>query len=139
MLGLIHRSVLGEGPAHFSGFFQRVEGPQSKHGLEMHPWQLQEYRSGHSSDYALPGSRPAEFIWRSALGLVTIYNLLPPSIVLGSPDVRCFQAKLQNLVKSRAKQQGSEDWSSLLSARWDLLHHPLIKLRTASETQVKML
>ena len=75
----------------------------------------------------------------ATLGLVTIYNLLPPSIVLGSPDVRCFQAKLQYLVKCRAKQQGSEVFASLLSARWDLLHHPLIKLRKASETQGMML
>ena len=94
---------------------------------------LQEYRSGHSSDYVFPGSKPSEYIWRSALGLVSVYNLLPPDVVLGSATVSIFQAKLQDLTKSRARQ-GASDWPNLLSTRWNLLHHPLVNLRMSNES-----
>ena len=133
MLGLIHRSVIEKGPAHFSQFFRRVEGPKEKYGVSLHAWQLQEYRSGHSLDYVFPGSKPAEYIWRSALGLVSVYNLLPPDVVLGSATVSIFQAKLQDLTKSRARQ-GASDWPNLLSTRWNLLHHPLVNLRMSNES-----
>ena len=73
MLGLIHRTAMGKGPAQFKEFFKR--DPHSK--------VLHDPRS----DCNAPITK------RSALGLVAIYNMLPPR-VLRSKTVSAFQKKL---------------------------------------------
>ena len=120
MLGAIHRSVLRRGPVQFDAFFQRshVDVP-GRHRL-----QLQEWQEGDCTDYMLPGSAPAQYIARSVLGLVTIYNRLPAEIVDGSTTVKDFQSRLQHFMKQRACE-GDERWGCIFSPRWALHTHPL--------------
>ena len=75
-----------------------------------------------------------QYMQRSALGLVSIYNLLPPDVVLCSPSVAIFQGKLQDMMKARAAQ-GHEDWTHLFSPRWQLLHHPLRQMRQSENAR----
>ena len=60
LLGLIHRTVLGHGPAHFSDFFQVDNGMARKPGR--HRLQLCVFTNGDVSDFMFPGSRPADYI-----------------------------------------------------------------------------
>jgi len=122
LLGVIHRAVLGLGPSHFNKFIVRrgTDSERWKHSM-----QLKEYREGHASDFALPGSRPADYIHNYSLfGLLSIYNRLPADIVEQSNSVAIFQSKLQTLVKSRAIN--SADWKETLSPRVPLHRHPLL-------------
>ena len=121
LLGVIHRAVLGLGPSHFNKFIVRrgTDSERWKHSM-----QLKEYREGHASDFALPGSRPADYIHNSLFGLLSIYNRLPADIVEQSNSVAIFQSKLQTLVKSRAIN--SADWKETLSPRVPLHRHPLL-------------
>jgi hypothetical protein len=103
MLGIIHRTVLGRGPAHFKEHFRvavgrKVLDPRS------------EYRG--------------RFVTRSALGLVAIYNLLPGGITSAS-SVACFQGRLQAELKMRA-EAGLPDWAHTYSPRIALDSHPLV-------------
>ena len=41
---------------------------------------------------------------RSAFGLISIYNMLSPDLVLGSPTVAMLPGKLQDMLKARAAQ-----------------------------------
>ena len=122
MLGLIHRTVLHRGPVHFKEFFvadaSRSKAPESRHKL-----QLSELPA-HWTDFALPNSRPADYIQHSALGLIPVYNALPSSIVEGSATVSEFQAALQHLVATRMNA-GCSDWARTYSPRIPLHRHPL--------------
>ena len=76
MLGVIHRSVLGKGPAHFRTFFVRAADTEphrmTRQWTHRHNKQLvDDARAG----------RFLEVIRRSALGLVAIYNMLPQAMV----------------------------------------------------------
>lgn len=122
LLGVIHRCVLGKGPSHFKEFFKTAGGDASSN--KKHSFQLAEFFDSHSSDFVLPGSRPAEYICRSALGLISVYNKLPSSIVEACPSVSSFQASLQRLVKGRAAA-GCADWHRTLSPRVPPHRHPL--------------
>ena len=118
MLGIIHRCVLGKGPAHFKEIFKRSEeactsGRTTRLANRRHGLQLQEYRGSQN------------FIKQSILGLVTVYNLLPARIVEGCKSVRNFQGALQQLVKDRATA-GMEDWETTFSPRLDFNGHPLL-------------
>ena len=122
MLGLIHRAVLGKGPAQFREFFKpdelvRREG-RGKHRLHLKLLPL------HWSDFALPGSRPAAYVEQSAHGLIRVYNKLPVNIVERCSCVSSFQKSLQELVLRRA-QAGHGDWELTLSPRVSSCHHPL--------------
>ena len=105
MLGVIHRTALGQGPAHFKEVFpsasgattDRIEDPRR---FLRHP-----------------------VVKRSALGLVSVYNLLPDRIV-AHRSVPAFQKSLQQLVLERAKQ-GRDDWQQTLSPRVAMSRHPL--------------
>ena len=122
MLGLIHRTVLGRGPACFSEFFHadedaRREG-RGRHRLQLMPLQ------GHFSDFALPGSRPANYIEWSVFGLIGVYNKLPASIVESCSSVKQFQGSLQALLVQRAKS-GCHDWRHTFSPRIPSWRHAL--------------
>ena len=116
MLGVIHRAVLGEGPEQLKSFFQvdrnqrnnTTRAAQRRHGK-----QLVEHRRG----------RFLEVLRRSALGLVAVYNRLPPAVV-EEKTVKAFQVQLANLLKERAAG-GQEDWKLTLSPRIPLWRHPL--------------
>jgi len=120
MLGIIHRAALGKGPAQLQYFFQREVSRtplRTRLQFSRHEWQLQEYRDDYHTDC----------IGRSILGLVTVYNLLPCSVVATS-EVSKFQSSLQSLVKERAIA-ACERWEELLSPRIETCHHPLMRDR----------
>jgi hypothetical protein len=119
MLGVIHRAVLGKGPRQFFRFFTRDAGATSKHRLG-----IREYRNGDLTDYLYPGSQPAQYVQRSALGLTSIYNLLPASIVERSSCVQSFQRALQSLAKDHASDKVA-GWQCLFSPRVALSKHLL--------------
>ena len=125
LLGLMHRAVLGRGPQHFRKFFalnnDALRVPSGRHRL-----QLVEYQDGHWTDFALPHSCPANYIQHSMLGLVTIYNRLPASIVEESSNVSAFQRGLQDLLRHSAGT-GDPEWARLFSPRVPQHRHPLNK------------
>ena len=127
MLGLIHRTVIGNGCPHFKRFFREEENVSRRRGGGLrHCRQLVEYRDGDASDFMYPNSRPAEYIARSALGLTSIYNMLPPDVVAMS-SVKEFQRGLQDMVRE-AMMAGVGRWQLLLSPRGALWNHPLRRL-----------
>jgi len=111
MLGVIHRSVLGRGPNHFNKFFVLDTSAVSKHRRQL-------------VDPRKEMKHP--LIRRSVFGLVSIYNLLPASIV-EAKTVSAFQQGLQHLVTERAKG-GCDDWMNTLSPRQPIETHPLNSL-----------
>ena len=116
MLGLIHRAALRKGPPHFWKFFRLEQHPRASRtrlAQRRHGGQLVETRR----------DRFLEVVRRSALGLVSVYNLLPPEVVC-TDAVKTFQKNLQELVKARAAA-GYEDWPETLSPRVPLWRHPL--------------
>ena len=119
MLGVIHRAALGLGPVQLQRFFRRArEGvvvARTRLQHRRHPRQLVEYRDGQHTEY----------LKRSALGLVSVYNLLPATVVVVD-CVSVFQGALQALVKERALAS-CEDWQDTLSPRIDLWRHPLMR------------
>ena len=125
MLGLIHRTILGKGPEHFRKFF--VLNPQECNGGAKHRLQVKESVE-HASDFCLPGSRPAEYIENSALGLIKVYSKLPAQVVESSATVATFQCALQALLLDRA-ENGHQDWKMLHGPRWRSSAHPLNSLR----------
>ena len=82
MLGLIHRSLLGRGPPHFKKLF-RLQDPGGERGRTRlaqarHRFQLEEFEGTQ------------EYVCRSVLGLIRVYNLLPVQIVEASATVKDF-------------------------------------------------
>ena len=121
LLGLIHRSVLGRGPTHFGTFFK--PNLQARQRRDRHSLQLVEYRDAHVSDFLYPGSRPAAYIAHSVLGLISVYNRLPASIVERCACVSSFQRSLQDLLATRANA-GAADWTKTFCPRVSLRVHP---------------
>ena len=80
MLGIIHRTVLGKGPLEFKQFFALdASGGPARGGRR------------HSKHLVDPCSlRSPEYVVRSALGAVRVYNLLPESVV-SATRVNSFQ------------------------------------------------
>ena len=117
MLGLIHRAVLGQGPSHVREFFylERQANRRSQR-FRRHHLQLHEYRGGSHLD----------IVGRSALGLASVYNLLPRDIV-EAMSVKHFQGLLQELARDLASR-GIPDWQSLYSTQHDLHAHPLLRI-----------
>ena len=104
MLGLIHRTALGKGPPQFAEHFHRQ-------GRFLH-------------DPRRDCSAP--LIKRSALGLVAVYNMLPPNI-LAAKTVKQFQHDVQDMICKLAKAEYPQ-WKEILSPRVSLETHPLVSL-----------
>ena len=120
MLGIIHRAVIGKGPVHLHKFFRRGEptyAARTRLQFRRHDMQLVEYRNGDHTDY----------VKRSILGLVSVYNLLPSSAV-HTNTVSVFQARLQDLVKERALA-GCHDWAETFSPAIEWNQHLLMIAR----------
>ena len=117
MLGVIHRSVLGLGPAQLKRFFKRKTvvstGYATRAAHRRHNMQLEDIRDG----------KFREIQRRSALGLVWIYNHLPGDVV-AAENVSLFQHRLQELVKARVVG-GCADWKDTLNPRVRAFMHPL--------------
>ena len=80
MLGLTHRTVLGQGPEHFKQWFYREDAVnRTTTRFKRHRFRLHEHING----------RQLAVVKRSALGLVSIYNMLPTEIV-AAKSVKCF-------------------------------------------------
>jgi hypothetical protein len=77
-----------------------------------------------ATDFELPGSSPAQYIARSALGLCKVYNLLPARFVESASTVKMFQRQLQDLLKGYAGH-GFTNWELLFSPRANVASHPL--------------
>ena len=117
MLGVIHRTVLGLGPAHLQAFFRRDwdrSSRETRFAVRRHDKQLVDPR----------GPRFSEQLRRSALGLVAVYNLLPQSVV-DAPSVSLFQGQLQSMLRDYALRRA--DWCGLFSPRMLLFMHPLLR------------
>ena len=104
MLGVIHRAVLGRGPAHFRKHFPLASQTLRK---VVEPRTLLRHL----------------IVKRSVLGLVAVYNVLPASIVALN-SVHEFQRALQHMVTERAKM-GRGDWEDTLNPRIPIARHPL--------------
>ena len=103
MLGLIHRTKMAKGPAQCQAFFRLASDGRS----------LVDPRRESTSP----------LIKRSALGLVAIYNMLPPRL-LAVRSVSAFQKRLQEYVRMFA-ESGYPQWPDVLSPRLALVTHPL--------------
>ena len=115
MLGLIHRTVLGQGPKHFKDmFFEEVCPNRRCSRRARHKHQLHEHVNGSQLDV----------LSRSALGLVSVYNLLP-NVIVEAPSVKQFQRSLQDFAKD-CMQRGLL-WKTLFSTCHGLSAHPLLK------------
>ena len=129
LLGLIHRTVLGDGPGHLRSFFRlRPRGGGEQQGR--HRLQLEEYTDGHWSDFVYLGSQPANYIRRSLLGLISVYNRLPAEIVESASSVSSFQSSLQGLLRYMAST-GVADWAQMFSPRIPWHRHLLPRLTAA--------
>ena len=118
MLGLIHRSIIGAGPDHFSKFFVRAPTPSRPDGRETmrrHSKQVRSLRNG----------KFLQILSHSVLGLIDVYNLLPEYAVQAT-SVKLFQHRLQEQMKA-AIMDGGKNWSELFSPRRDLHSHELRK------------
>ena len=104
MLGMIHRPDLGEWSAHFQRFFYVAPSTARRSARhQRHNRQLYEYPHG---DYL-------DMVGRSALGAVSVYNLLPQEIV-DAESVKLFQRSLQDLARYAAASNRPE-WQQLFS------------------------
>jgi len=115
MLGLIHRTVLGQGPPHFKQWVQLSSNRRTAAGADAHTHcrHLVSHRHGNFLDV----------LKRSFLGLVDVYNLLPEEAVQIT-TVQDFQRYLQELVKEAALSNVCL-WRKLFSPRHALSDHPL--------------
>ena len=121
LLGLIHRTVLGEGPQQFSAFFEREEvnnHPRGRETAHRHSLQLKTKRFGKFLDV----------LAHSMLGLIDVYNLLPADVV-SATTVSEFQTRLHTLLIEHARS-GALDWSRLFSPRKSIYNHPLREMHT---------
>ena len=107
-LGVIHRAVLHKGPAHFQAFFCLDPAPprQSKR-FPCHDRQVADPYWSLSRDY----------IRRSTLGYIWVYNFLP-GIVVKATSVKSFQRELNSTLKYVAAT-GYDDWETLYSPLQD--------------------
>jgi hypothetical protein len=96
LLGLLHRSALGEGPPHFHAIFKR------------RPGSLRLVDRLESGDASL-------LMKRSIWGLVRVYNKLGNALCCR--DVKGFQSLLQERAKSVVRKKLLESWIKLYSPR----------------------
>ncbi len=119
ILGLIHRTLLGRGPPCFAQFF--ALGFQARRTRSRHSHRHQR----HLVDPCNFNSQ--EFVLRSPLGAVRLYNILPDSII-AQATVQDFQHMLQSFLIERASRRDSS-WQELLSWRQGFAFHPLLRFR----------
>ena len=112
ILGILHRSAIGEGPPALQQFFTM--------DVRVPPPRAPRRHCRHMMDPC--GLRWPDYAFHSALGAVRVYNILPDYIV-SARSVKAFQSRLQGLVCTRV---GScADWRATLSWRVPIWSHPL--------------
>ena len=90
----------------------RTSTRRTTRSSEWHELQLKIYRNG---DYL-------KILRRSVLDLVKVFNVLSTAMMKGTRKVQSFQAQLQELVLTVARD-GVQDWKELLGAGrapWEL-------------------
>ncbi len=97
MLGLLYRIAMRQAPTPLCELFQREDRVRTGHAttrgfVRRHPLQLREATAmgGHTETFR-----------RSLFGLVTVWNMVPKSVVL-SGSIHSFQRGLQDAVRRRA-------------------------------------
>ena len=116
MLGLIHRTVLQQGPPHFAQWFA-IESEQVLRRS------VRQSRNTCRPLKAIPPGRSLGMFRRSAFGLVDVYNRLPNTVVAHN-SVSSFQGALAKLVEAQAIS-GNPNWHCLFSPRCLSYQHPL--------------
>ena len=110
LLGLVHRTVLGEGPPHFKKWFFPQVRPRHQYTTRLqnnrHDKQLHDWLDGDHT----------ELLRRSPLGLARVYNKFSQGVV-NKNSVKDFQAALQEEVKLAAQGGRAEDGHLLCSPR----------------------
>ena len=96
LLGMIHRSAIGDGPEHFKEYFKRRGG------------------SLRLVD-PLEGGSPSKLMRRSTWGLIRVYNTLGGTLQCAT--VQDFQKHLQDRAKSVVAKKLLVDWATLYSPR----------------------
>ena len=114
LLGVIHRAVLGIGPAHFHEFIRPPWRWQSRRVVrQRHRFHLEDSIDGHHLD-----------VYRNSIfGLIRVYNLLDAHII-EQRSVSAFQSMLQQLLFARVCA-GCTDWRDTFSPRIPMHAHPL--------------
>ena len=120
ILGIIHRAVLGFGPAHFRRFIV--------FDYNVPFWTRHRYTRALIDPCQQP--RP-DYYLRSFFGYIGIYNLLP-EFVIQSHSVKKFQSALQDIVKSLIRT-GYPHWFYALN-RHIPLHTSILPTVTAQGT-----
>ena len=109
MLGLVHRTVLGQSAPQFSDWFFVAARVAPKHNTrrqdKLHTKQLHDWLT----------ERDTELLRRSALGLVRVYNKLPQKAVDFS-TVKGFQSWLREEIKKAAKNNKA-NWQNFWNRR----------------------
>ena len=108
-LGIVHRTVLGQGPSHFKRWFF-----PSRKVLHCHRTRLQEGRHNRQLHDYLNGEHN-ELVRRSLLSLPQVYNGLRQEVV-NAKSVATFQKKLTNLVRNKLRS-GDDKWEHCLNLR----------------------
>ena len=116
MLGLIHRTALGEGPAHFQNIFARRE-------VRAQDRATRAATSAHRMQMETCDEQSA-ILSRSAIGMVPVYNILPAALVEQATSVKLLQKWLQQLVMDRALSS-CDKWRVILTCRCHMYEHPL--------------
>ena len=118
-LGIIHRAILGLGPRQLQKFFQLSHNPEPVRSLR-----YTRYHDRQVLDPFRPLHR--DYINRSTLGYIAIYNWLPNWVVCAE-SVSCFQGRLQSMMVDVA-QSGFQNWDVIFSNRIPSQFHPLRSL-----------
>ena len=98
-------------------FYREPKHNAKRPRFERHDQQIHDYRDGHQ----------LEIVTRSALGLASVYNMLPPEIV-EKRSVNMFQKALQDYAKDCA-HRAVHQWQDLFTSSLHMHSHPLIKER----------
>ena len=114
ILGVVHRTLLGSGPACFARFFRLDSSPPPPRAPRRHARHVVE-----------PPFTSPDFLLRSAVGATRIYNL-PSDFIIRARSVPAFQKRQQQFVRERVS---SEDWAHSFSPRVAVATHPLRRYR----------
>ena len=109
MLGVLHRTTLGQGTPQFAAWFfldtRRTPAYRTRRQERLHSKQLYNWLS----------QRDIEILRRTVLGQVRVYNELPQEAV-DLKTVKDFQTWLQDAVKNAASKQ-EDNWEHLHNLR----------------------
>ena len=104
LLGVVHRTVLGQGPPQFRNWFYLAA--QATHSYDTRQ-QKQKRKHGRQLHDYLDASQTA-LLRRSPLAVTRVYNELPAEVV-ACDTVKSFQKALQQTVLSEGLS-GNEAW-----------------------------